>query len=104
MADRRALPGTVVPWSPDFPPAYAKTSAGKRMRLPAVALAKAGGRPALWRWHYGLLGTRQQERQQFGPAFAVDDPINEVRPEPALERDHRLLLISHIIAEALQRQ
>src|SRR5687767_13383635 len=31
---RRALPGTVVPWSPDFPPAFAE--------------AKTGGRPTLW--------------------------------------------------------
>ena len=31
---RRALPGTVVPWSPDFPPAFVN--------------AKTGGRPTLW--------------------------------------------------------
>jgi len=42
---RRALPGTVLPWSPDFPPSSAEASEGK----PFVALAKKGGRPALWR-------------------------------------------------------
>jgi len=35
---RRGLPGTVVPWSPDFP-RHPSTSSGRR------------GRPALWQGH-----------------------------------------------------
>jgi len=42
---RRALPGTVVPWSPDFPPAFARASAGKPaspQRRPAAAQPSGG--------------------------------------------------------------
>ena len=46
----------------------------------------------------------QQEREQLGPALAVDDPVDQVWPEPPLKRDHRLLGVGDIIAEPLQRQ
>src|SRR5688572_26696608 len=36
---RRALPGTVVPWSPDFPPAFAEASAGKPAKVPRRPVA-----------------------------------------------------------------
>src|SRR5690242_3591518 len=88
MAHRRALPGTVIPWSPDFPRASRETR----------------GRPALWRGQYGLLRPRQQQSEQLGAAFAVDDPVDEIGPEAALEGDHRLLRIGHVVAEALERQ
>ncbi len=51
-----------------------------------------------------LLRPRQQQREQFGPAFAVDDPVDQVGPEAALEGDHRLLLVGDVIAEALERE
>ena len=50
------------------------------------------------------MGPRQQQGEQFGAAFAVDDPVDEVRAEAPLESDHRLLLIGHIIAEPLERE
>src|SRR4249919_4168414 len=88
MAHRRALPGTVVPWSPDFP----------------RASCEAPGRPALWPIQYGLLGTRQQQGEQFGSTFPVDDPVDKVGPEAPLKGDHRLLGIGYVIAEALERK
>src|SRR5205823_15080053 len=39
------------------------------------------------------LRPRQQQREQLGAAFAVDDPVDEVGPEPPLEGDHRLLRV-----------
>ena len=50
------------------------------------------------------MGPRQQQGEQFGAAFAVDDPVDEVRAEAPLESDHRFLLIGHIIAEPLERE
>ena len=38
-----------------------------------------------------LLRPRQQQREQLRPAFAVDDAVDQVGPEAALEGDHRLL-------------
>src|SRR6476469_3650332 len=61
------------------------------------------GRPALWHDQYGLLRPGQQQSEQFGPAFAVDDPVDDVRPETALECDHRLLRIGNIVTEPFQR-
>ena len=75
----------------------AKQPAG---RYPAPLFRGAGlscltevsrGRPSPGRPTYGLLRPRQQECEQLGPAFSVDDPIDEVRTEAALEGDHRLL-------------
>ena len=40
---------------------------------------------------YGLLRARKQQGQQLGPAFAVDDAVDQVGAEAALEGDHRLL-------------
>src|SRR5215217_5910151 len=88
MALRRALPGTAVPWSPDFP-------------RPACA---SRGRPALWPSKYGLLGPRKQQGEQLRPAFAVDDAVNQVGPEAALEGDHRFLLVGDVVAETLERE
>ena len=82
---RRALPGTVVPWSPDFPRVSCETR----------------GRPALWPSQYGLLRPWQQQGEQFRPAFAVDDAVDHVRPETPLEGYDGLLLIGDVIAEAL---
>src|SRR5690349_23762631 len=88
MAHRRALPGTVVPWSPDFPRASCETR----------------GRPALWRRQYGLLRSWQQQSEQFRPALAVDNPVDEIGAETPLERDHRFLRIGHVITETLERE
>ena len=52
----------------------------------------------------GSLRSRQQQREQLGPAFAVDDPVDQVGPEAALEGDHRLLRVGHVIAEPLERE
>src|SRR5438477_5814078 len=89
MAGRRALPGTVVPWSPDFP---------RRRQVPAAAARPSGTR------RYGLLGSRKQQGEQLRTAFSVDDPIDNVGAEAALESDHSLLRIGHVIAEALERE
>ena len=50
------------------------------------------------------LRSRQQERKQFRPAFAVNDAVDDVGAEAPLERDHRLLLIGYVVAEALERK
>ena len=42
--------------------------------------------------------------EQLGPAFAVDDPVDQVGTEAPLEGDHRLLRVGHVIAEPLQRE
>src|SRR4029453_8516481 len=81
-------PGTVVPWSPDFP---------RESKLPR-------GRPALWPSKYGLLRTWKQQGEQLGAALAVDDAVDPVRREPSLVGDHRLLLLGHVVAEALESQ
>src|SRR5687768_6126276 len=82
---RRALPGTVVPWSPDFP--------RPTRRQAAVARSPDAAR-------YGLLRARQQEREQFGAALAVDDAVDALGAEAALEGDCRLERVGHVIAEA----
>ena len=51
-----------------------------------------------------LLRPRQQQSQQFRPAFAVDDAVDHVGAEPPLERDHGFLRVGHVIAEALERE
>ncbi len=44
---RRVLPGTVVPWSPDFPPSFAEASQGQAQCLPFVAWRRrAAARPS----------------------------------------------------------
>ena len=88
MTTRRALPGTVVPWSPDFP---------RWSKLPR-------GRPALWPIQYGLLRPWQQQGEQFCPTFSIDDPIDEVRSEAPLEREHGLLGVRDVVAKALKCQ
>src|SRR4051812_26168478 len=60
------------------------------------------GRPALWLMQYGLLRPRQQQGEQLGAAFAVDDPVDQVGPEAALEGDHGLLRLGNVIAEPLE--
>ena len=84
----RALPGTVVPWSPDFP---------RRVET-------RRGRPALWPARYGLLRPGKQQREKLGPAFAVDNAVDQVRPEAALEGNRRLLSVGDVIAEAFERK
>src|SRR4051812_18872646 len=86
MAARRALPGTVVPWSPDFP---------RGSKLPR-------GRPALWLRQYGSLRPRQQQGEKLGAALAVDHAVDHVWPESPLKRDHGLLWLSDVIAKALE--
>ncbi len=50
---------------------------------------------------FGSLRPRQEEREQLRPAFAVDDPVDEIGPEPSLKGDHRFLRIGDVIAETL---
>ena len=52
----------------------------------------------------GYCGRGSNKAQQFGPAFAVDDAVDEVGAEAALEGDHRLLRVGHVIAEPLERE
>jgi hypothetical protein len=49
-----------------------------------------------------LLRPRQQQREQLGAAFSVDNPIDEVGPEPPLKGDYRLLRIGKVVAEPLE--
>src|SRR5690242_11493234 len=49
-----------------------------------------------------LLRTRQQQGEKLGPAFAVDDSVDEIGAKAALESDHCLLLVGHVIAETLE--
>ncbi len=58
----------------------------------------------LARSHMGYCGRGSNEREQFRPAFAVDDPVDQVGPEAALEGDYRLLRVGHVIAEPLERK
>jgi hypothetical protein len=46
----------------------------------------------------------EQQRQELGAAFAVDDAVDQVRAEAPLEGDHGLLFVSHVIAEPLERE
>ena len=46
----------------------------------------------------------QQQREQLGATFTVDDPVDQVRPEPPLEGNHRLLRVGDVIAEPLERE
>src|SRR5687767_11670417 len=69
-----------------------------------VSLAQAAAARSPGERLYGLLRPGQQERQQLGAAFAVDDAVDQVGPEAALEGDHGLLLVGHVIAEPFERQ
>jgi hypothetical protein len=52
----------------------------------------------------GYCGRGSKSSEQLGPAFAVDDAVDQVGAEAALEGDHRLLRVGHVIAEALERE
>ena len=63
------------------------------------------GRPALWHIaHMIYCGRGSNRASKLRPAFAVDDPVDQVGPEAALECDHGLLLVGHVIAEPLERE
>src|SRR3954468_7223466 len=86
---RRPLTGTVVPWSPDFPP---------------LACA-SGSRPTLWpALHSRSALAVQEELEQDGAALAVDGAVEQFEPEAALEGDRRGQRIMHVIAPALERE
>ena len=87
---RRALPGTAVPWSPDFP-------------LPRMK--RGSGRPTLWRSLSSNSPLAVQEQaQQDGAALTVDLAVDMLRPEAALECRDRRFGIAYVIAEPLQRE
>src|SRR5688572_8844812 len=50
------------------------------------------------------LRARQQQSEQLGAAFAVDDAVDAIGAEAALEGDHGLFFVGHVIAEALERE
>ncbi len=52
--------------------------------------------PSLW--------SRQQQREQLRSTFAVDDPVDQVGAEAALEGDHGLERVADVVAEALERE
>src|SRR3569833_4081274 len=85
---RRALPGTVVSRSPDFP----RRASTTRPPGPLVAL-----RLAL------PLGFWQQQREEDAAALAVDRAVDQLRPVAPLERHHRGELVGDIVAEAFER-
>src|SRR4249919_2578189 len=79
---RRPLTGTVVPWSPDFP-------------RPACA---GRGRPTLWRALYTHSALAVQEQlEEDGAALAVDDAVDQLGAEAALEGGDRGLGLVHVI-------
>src|SRR4051812_3160271 len=86
---RRPLTGTVIPWSPDFPP---------------LACA-SGGRPTLWPGLYTHSALAVQEKlEEDRAAFAVDDSIEQFGAEAALEGDNGGLGLVHVITPALERE
>src|SRR4051794_21970481 len=72
MTTRRALPGTAVPWSPDFP-------RGRHV-FPAAAQPSGwsdiGEVPA----DFDSLWPGQQQAEQLRPAFSVDHAVDRVGP------------------------
>ena len=52
----------------------------------------------------GYCGRGSNKREQLGAAFAVDDAVDQVGAEAALEGDHRLWRVGHVIAEPLERE
>src|SRR6476620_7531817 len=50
------------------------------------------------------LRPRKQQREQLGPARAIDDPVDEIGPEAALECNHRFLFIGDVVSEPLEGQ
>ena len=61
MADRRALPGTVVPWSPDFP---------RRRQVPAAAARPSGNRQIVRSGHFWKDDViLAQRHEQIGRSF-----------------------------------
>ena len=51
------------------------------------------GRPAAWHVYYVLLRPWQQQGEQFRSAFAINDAIEAVGAETALEGDYRRALL-----------
>ena len=87
---RRALPGTAVPWSPDFP-------------LPCRR--QGSGRPTLWRSLCSDPAFPVQEQpQEDRAAFAIDLAVDQLGPEAALESGYGGLRVANVIAETLQRK
>jgi hypothetical protein len=60
---RRPLAGTVIPWSPDFPPPWART--------------RGSGRPAVWR--YGNDAVRPLRQSSRAPSLPRASPIAPCR-------------------------
>jgi peptidase M48-like protein/PDZ domain-containing protein len=65
--------------------------------VPVTIAARAAGLPP-------SLGSRQQQREQLGSAFSVDDSIDPIRTKTALEGDDRLLRLGHVVTKPLKRK
>jgi len=84
---------------PGFPPAFARLRLVSR-GLPAIASAKAGGRPTLWPLLlYSLRARGPQELEEDGAASPVDDSLSSSGRKRALGRRRPRLGLAHIITQ-----
>ena len=72
---RRALPGTVLPWSPDFP---------RLARTQAAAARPSGGTSLVVALRFG-----KEQSEQDRAAFAVNLAVDQFGAKPALKGDNR---------------
>ena len=87
---RRALPGTVVPWSPDFP----------RLDRSRAAAARSSDARAIW----SIAGRGSKSASSLARHSPSMMPSMRVGAEAALEGDHRLRRVADVIAEPLERE
>ena len=84
-------------------------SIGSRLRIVAGAVNNASAwaraqHPVPMTVASNSLGSGQEQGEQLGPALAVNDSVDQVRPKAALEGDHRLLRFGHVVAEPLESE
>jgi hypothetical protein len=102
---RRTLSGTVFPWSPDFPPAFALRATARQARymgMPRRSPQGKGGRPSGQLTHEGFVLTARNVNlaQQGGQnrfAFAIPAAINPGGTKMALESlNHDIWTYVHV--------
>ena len=73
---RRALPGAMLPWSPDFPPACCHASDHPAFWLTTIDV-RSGPRVKAF-----------DQRSKHSPRLAIGNAVQETRPEVPLEGNH----------------
>ena len=82
-------------------------SIGSRMRAVASAVSSASGWAQAHRpmpLTVASLGPRQEEREQFRAALAINDSVDQVGAKAPLESDDGLLLVRHVVPKSLERE